>query len=72
MPRAAGHRRFQTTERRMLVFHDVKQPRAVARMSEAKSGVPQREGWSPHVAEPVIGPRFARTRWLMRATNLFF
>ena len=25
---------------------------------------------APHVAEPVIGPRFARTRWLMRATRL--
>jgi hypothetical protein len=24
----------------------------------------------PHVAEPVVGPRFARTRWLMRATHL--
>jgi len=23
----------------------------------------------PHIAEPVIGPRFARTRWLMRATS---
>src|SRR5713226_794879 len=36
---------------------------SVARMSEAISGLSL-----PHLAEPVIGPRFARTRWLMRAT----
>src|ERR1700675_5064851 len=26
-------------------------------------------GNSPDIAEPVIGPRFARTRWLFRATE---
>jgi hypothetical protein len=26
-------------------------------------------GKVPHVAEFIIGPRFARTRWLMRATT---
>ncbi len=41
---------------------------SVARMSEAISGFGP-SNHNPHVAEPVIGRRFARTRWLMRATD---
>jgi hypothetical protein len=44
--------------------------RAPRRYSEAQSGTGLHTA-IPHVAEPFIGPRFARTRWLMRATCCF-
>src|ERR1700716_1828545 len=39
-------------------------------MSEATSGISGGPCQVPHFAEPVIGRRFAPTRWLMRATEI--
>jgi hypothetical protein len=72
--RQAGHEVYTPTltglgERAHLMNRAITTDTVVARMSGATSGVGAAGAVAPHIAEPVIGPRFARTRWLMQATK---
>jgi alpha/beta hydrolase family protein len=72
--RQAGHEVYTPTltglgERAHLMNRAITTDTVVARMSGATSGVGAAGAVAPHIAEPVIGPRFGRTRWLMRATK---